>query len=237
MRLRASSFTAIVAICATALAWTLVGPAAPAKAQTKTAVTSSPAAVSEGTAWSALAPAQQTALAPLATTWPTLSSNQKNKWLALSKNYASLPAPEQSKLQARMSDWVKLSPQQRAQARLNFAENRALTNGLTADQRSAQWQAYQLLSPQEKQALAAGSAKPSVGTAASQIPTDPLKNSPPAQFGTAKVLERQASQPAISARKIVVAPHLQNSNSLMPRTTVSSADTAPSTDSAATPRP
>lgn len=235
MRLRASSMTAIVAICATALVWALVGLSAPAEAQTKTAA---PATDSSGTAWTALAPAQQTALAPLMATWPTLNSNQKNKWLALSKNYASLSAPEQTKLQERMSDWAKLSPQQRAQARLNFAENRALTNGLTSEQRSAQWQAYQLLSPQEKQALAAGSAKPSLGTAARQISADPLKNSPPAQFGTAKVLERQASQPASPpTHKIVVSPHLQNSNSLMPRTTVSSSEIVPSADSAAAPRP
>jgi Protein of unknown function (DUF3106) len=229
MRLRASSLAAVVAICATALAWTLVGPTAPAEAQTKTAATSPAVAAidTNGTAWTALTPAQQTALAPLATAWPTLNSNQKNKWLVLSKNYASLPAPEQGKLQTRMSDWAKLSPQQRAQARLNFAENRALTNGLTPEQRSAQWQAYQLLSPQEKQALAAGSAKPSVGTAARQTPADPLKNSLPAQFGTAKVLERQASQPAATTRKIAVSPHLQNSNSLMPKTTVSSAEIVP----------
>ena len=236
MRFRVPALTAAVAICATVLVWVLVGLTLPAKAQTKTAI-STPATDPNGAAWTALTPAQQTALTPLMAAWPTLNSNQKNKWLALSNNYASLPAPEQSKLQERMSDWAKLSPQQRAQARLNFAENRALTNGLTSEQRSAQWQAYQLLSPQEKQALAAGSAKPSLGTAARQIPADPLKNSPPAQFGTAKVLERQASQPAPSARKIAVSPHLQTSNSLMPKTTASSADMVPSADSAATPRP
>ena len=236
MPLRVCCLTAVAAFCSAALAWALLGT--PAQAQTKTPATSSPAAISEGATWSALTPAQQSALAPLSAVWSALNSNQKNKWLAVSKNYANLPAAEQGKLQARMSDWATLSPQQRAQARINFAENRALTNGLTADQRSAQWQAYQLLSPQEKQALAAGSVKPAnVGTAARQIPADPLKNSPPAQFGTAKVLERQASQPAVPARTIMVAPHLQNSNSLMPKSNISSADIAPSTGSAPATRP
>jgi Protein of unknown function (DUF3106) len=174
-------------------------------------------------AWTDLRPDQQTALKPLAANWPNMSSGHKSKWLEVSKNYASIAPAEQAKLHARMSDWASLSPQQRAQARINFAENQALTSGLTPEQRKVQWQAYQLLSPEEKKKLAASSGKTTIGTATTPKPSDPLKNSPPPEFGTAKVLGQQNTPPA---RKITVAPHLQKSNSLMPQTssTVSAID-------------
>ncbi len=176
-------------------------------------------------AWTELRPEQQAALKPLAANWPNMSSGHKNKWLEVSKNYASIAPAEQAKLHARMSGWASLSPQQRAQARINFAENQALTNGLTPEQRKVQWQAYQLLSPEEKKKLAASSDKTTVGTATTPKPTDPLKNSPMPEFGTAKVLG-QPSQPPV--RKIAVAPHLQKSNSLMPHTSSTVSAIAPS---------
>jgi Protein of unknown function (DUF3106) len=203
---------------------------APTAIPTNLQASAAPAAVTEavktsGPQWKDLSPAQQAALAPLSTSWPGMNSNQKNKWLALSKNYASLPAAEQGKLQTRMSDWAKLSPQQRAQARHNFAVNQALTSGLTAEQRTAQWQAYQLLSPQEKQQLAARSTKAPVGTATDPRPSEPLRNAPALQFGTAKALAGQPKAAATANTKITIAPHLQKGNSL--KSTVSSADANP----------
>jgi Protein of unknown function (DUF3106) len=164
--------------------------------------------------WKDLGGAEQNALKPLAAHWPLMSEAQKRKWLEVSKSYPSLPAPEQAKMHARMADWATLSPQQRAQARLNFAEHQALTKSLTPDQRKAQWQAYQLLTPEEKLKLAASSPKPTVGAAATVVkPTDPLKNSPTPLYGTAEVLGRT---PQAAGPKITVAPHLATRNSLMP---------------------
>ena len=48
-----------------------------------------------------------------------------------------------------MTEWAALSPQQRAQARLNFAEIKRLP----ADERKAKWEAYQALQPEEKRKL------------------------------------------------------------------------------------
>jgi Protein of unknown function (DUF3106) len=174
-------------------------------------------------AWAELSPEQQAALKPLAANWQTMGPGQRSKWLEVSKNYASMSASEQTRLHARMSGWASLSPQQRAQARINFAENQALTNGLTPEQRKVQWQAYQLLSPEEKKKLVANSGKATVGTATTPKPTDRLKNSPAPEFGTAKVLGLPRNPPT---RKIAVAPHLQKSNSLMPQasSTVSAID-------------
>jgi Protein of unknown function (DUF3106) len=179
--------------------------------------------------WKGLSPEQQSALKPLAANWQTMSAGQKRKWLELSKNYASIAPTEQAKLHARMSDWASLSSQQRAQARINYAENQVLTNGLTPEQRKVQWQAYQLLSPEEKKKLAANSAKTTVATAPSAKPTNLLKNAPQPQFGTAKVLGQQY---AASGSKITVAPHLKKSNSILPQTTATLSATTPSSSPA-----
>lgn len=175
--------------------------------------------------WKDLSAEQQNALKPLAANWQSMSAGQKRKWLELSKNYASIAPAEQAKLHARMSGWSSLSSQQRAQARINYAENQALTNGLTPEQRKVQWQAYQLLSPEEKNKLAANSAKTTVATAPSTKPTNILKNAPQPQFGTAKVLGQQY---AASGSKIAVAPHLKKSNSILPQTTATLSTTPPS---------
>lgn len=181
--------------------------------------------------WKDLSPAQHTALKPLAANWPDMTPAHKRKWLELSKNYASIPAAEQAKLHTRMSGWAALSPQQRSQARLNFAETKALTNGLTPEQRKAQWQAYQLLSPEEKKKLAANSQKAPVGTALAAKPTDPIRSTRTPEFGTAKVLAQPAKQPA---SKIAVAPHMLKSNRLMQPTSTTASLAEPASGSAAT---
>jgi Protein of unknown function (DUF3106) len=216
-----------ISVKAIALAWVVAGTSvlALAHAQVNGVPSGVPSAASAPSAspqpsqpaWKELNPAQQAALAPLAGQWPTISSDRKKKWLELSKNYANLPAPEQAKLHTRMADWAALSSQQRAAARQNFAQNQALTSGLTAEQRSVQWQAYQLLSAEEKNKLAASSPKPPAGPAIALRPADPLKSAPPPIFGTAKALAQQSEPARAPASKISIAPHLQKSNSLMPQ--------------------
>lgn len=115
-------------------------------------------------AWNELTPAQQEALQPLAAKWATMSPGQRRKWLALSKNFPSMPLEEQAKLYSRMTEWVSLSAQQRTQARLNFAE----TKQLSAEEKRAKWQAYQALSPEEKQKLEA-KAPPKIRGAATAV--------------------------------------------------------------------
>lgn len=102
-------------------------------------------------AWKDLTPAQQQALQPLAQHWDWLSEQRKRKWLVISNNYPSLPPEEQAKMHLHMSKWVTLSQQQRTQARQNFKEIKSLT----PEQKAAQWEAYQALSPEEKRKLAA----------------------------------------------------------------------------------
>lgn len=145
-------------------------PPSPASAPTSGKTTA------PGPAWSQLTPMQQQALAPLASNWNTsMSEPQKRKWLEISKNYAALTPQAQATLNSRMNEWVALSPQQRAQARLNFGKTLELSRQLTPEEKKAKWEAYQALSPEEKQKLAAtASPKPS-GAATAVKPVAPQK--------------------------------------------------------------
>ena len=153
--------------------------------------------------WTELTPPQQQALAPLAGVWPTISEAQKRKWLAMSQSYRRLAAPEQGKLHERMTDWVMLSPQQRTQARLNFAE----TKQLSPDDKKAKWEAYQALPPEEKRKLAAGAA-----SAAKPPGTAPAVKPVPAHKMTTLHGVGDGKPPRIAA-----APNQIDQNTLLPQ--------------------
>ena len=118
---------------------------------------------------------QQQTLKPLAPGWNTLSEPQKRKWLEISKNYHSLPPEGQATMHSRMNEWVALSPQQRAEARLNFATTKELSKQLTPEEKKAKWETYQALSPEEKLNLAARSTTRPVGAATAIKPVSPQK--------------------------------------------------------------
>ena len=111
----------------------------------------SSAAPASNSSWQSLQSSQKKALAPLAPHWAQISQAQKNKWLAMSNNFDNLSTKEQAILHERMAEWASLTPQQRAQARLNFNQ----TKTLDADAKKTQWEAYQALSPEDKKKLAA----------------------------------------------------------------------------------
>lgn len=172
--------------------------------------------------WSELSPAEQTALRPLAASWDTMATGQKRKWQSVAKDFAKLPPAQQSTLHARMNGWVAMSPQQRAAARQNFAANRELTDGLTPEQRQAQWQAYQQLSPEEKRKLAQSApATVKKGAAPAATPQPVLKKEPTPEFGSAKALAKARTAPPAPApgKKIAVAPHVVEQGSILPGTT------------------
>ena len=191
----------------------LCSTAAFSQAPVKPVISEKPAAstkvVSARPAWTELTHAQQQALAPLASSWNTISESQKRKWLEISKNYAALPPEEQAVLNSRMNEWAVLSPQQRAQARLNFGKTKELSRQLTPEEKNAKWQAYQALSPEEKQRLAAkASPKPKgAATAVKPVSTQKLatvrahvpKPAPKIQSSTPAVLPPPAATPAAAS--------------------------------------
>jgi hypothetical protein len=141
--------------------------------------------------WVELTSAQQLALKPLSASWNALSEGRKRKWLALSKNYPNMSSAEKVKLQERMSEWVTLSAQQRNQARLNYAQSKAIS----PTEKQEKWQAYQALSPEEKHKLAvkvppppkgaAPAVKPDSSANFTVVPTSPKSVKPGQKIATA----------------------------------------------------
>ena len=127
-----------------------------------------------GPAWSELTTPQKLALYPLANRWSVLNEAQKRHWLKLAAGFHALAPDEQERVLARLTDWASLSAQQRSQARLNYAA----TNRLAPDSKRAQWDAYQALSSEEKNRLAAAAAVTShrsLGAAPPLRPVAPRK--------------------------------------------------------------
>lgn len=141
-----------------------------------TAPAAAPGQIATGTlAWNRLTAPQQEALKPLAGSWQSISEPQRLKWLAISKNYPLLPQAEQTIMHGRMNEWVALSPAQRAEARLNFAKTKELSQQLTAEEKLSKWQAYQALSPSEKEILASKAGPKPIGAALAVRPVPPQK--------------------------------------------------------------
>ncbi len=110
-----------------------------------------PAASAEsGPRWQELSPAQRSALKPLERDWSGIDASRKQKWLEVANRYPGMPQAERERISARMAEWVRLSPSERGQARLNFQNSRQIT----PEERQARWQAYQSLSPEERSKLA-----------------------------------------------------------------------------------
>jgi hypothetical protein len=99
--------------------------------------------------WATLTPPQRALLAPLQGDWARLSAEQRSKWLSATPMLATLPPPELARLQERMRDWAKLSPAERRDARVGFQ----VAKQVDAEQRQAKWDAYQALTPEQRQAL------------------------------------------------------------------------------------
>lgn len=174
----------------------------------KPLVAASKAATSRSS-WLELTSGQQQALAPLALSWNTISEAQKRKWLEISKNYAALPPEGQATLHSRMNEWVTLSHQQRAQARLNFGKTKELSKELTPEEKKAKWQTYQALSAEEKQKLAAKASPKPAGAATALRPVAPQKLTAVPPHSNASGLK---SSPKIAPHQPTTVP-----NSMVPR--------------------
>ena len=100
--------------------------------------------------WTDLTAAQQLALAPLAVEWNQLGPIGKEKWLKIGNKYASMSLDEQHRVQEKMREWIKLTPEQRRIVRENYARSKKIE----PDQKSAKWEQYQHLPDEKKKTLA-----------------------------------------------------------------------------------
>ncbi len=140
---------------------TLCSVARPVHAQSSSPAVSprpsTPAAVlrpEAGVRWQSLTPAQREALGPLEREWPAINPARKQKWLTIAGRFSALPPQERARISDRMTEWARLTPSERGEARLRYQEARQVP----APDRSARWEAYQKLAPNEKQQFAARAA-------------------------------------------------------------------------------
>ena len=146
--------------------------------------------------WAELTPAQQLALAPLASEWDQLDNFRKNKWLAIGNRYGAMKPDEQQRVQERMRDWIKLTPEQRRTARESYVRAKKLG----PDQKSAKWEQYQQLPEEEKKKLAAdAAAKKNVATLPPPAAQGKQsKTIPPIKAAPKPVLEKSVTPQAAS---------------------------------------
>ena len=183
---------ALCAVFASALVLSTV-PAWVAAQGPQSASASAPKAVKpapeQGVRWHELKPAQQTLLKPLEREWSGIGAQHKQKWIEMSARFPTMSPPEQARIQERMAEWARLTPQQRSQARLHFQEAKQVP----AIDRKARWDAYQALSPEQKQQLAARAAPQTAGDK-------------PAARETPQAKSNIVPNPALTARPKVIAP-------------------------------
>lgn len=151
MRLQSARLFSLL-ICLWTLCGTFVAQAQTAQSTSATAVQPHKPAqphLEVGPKWSELKPEQQATLLPLEHLWSGLEENRKRKWLAIAKSFPTLSPQAQETAQQRMREWAALSPAQRSQARLNFAQ----LQQLDPEEKKAKWEAFQALNDEEKQKL------------------------------------------------------------------------------------
>lgn len=103
-----------------------------------------------GAEWSRLTPAQRSVLAPLQDNWSSFGAEQRQRWLGFASRYPKMSPDEQRRVQERMADWSRTTPQERGRARAQFQESRRMD----PEDRQARWEAYQALPPEQRQKLA-----------------------------------------------------------------------------------
>ena len=109
-----------------------------------------PAVNAGGPPWTSLTPAQQSALAPLKRDWQGIDATRKQKWLEIAARFPAMPADERRRVQDRMTEWARMTPDERGRARLQFQEVRQIN----PQDRQARWDAYLALPAEERRALA-----------------------------------------------------------------------------------
>jgi len=110
----------------------------------------------QGPKWSSLPSGTRAALQPLQDDWSTIGADQKQKWVELAAQMPSMSTDERQRVQARMTEWSKLTPEQRGTTRFQFKQAKELA----PTNRQARWDAYQALPDDQKKELASRAPPP-----------------------------------------------------------------------------
>ena len=123
-------------------------------ATTGWAVTPSPSLIATPPqpAWRELTVQQKIVLAPLSDDWDSLEYYRQKKWLNIVAHFQAMSAAEQTRVQAQMQEWGKLTSAQRQEAREKFKT----ASRLPAEKRKElkqKWEEYLNLPEEEREKL------------------------------------------------------------------------------------
>lgn len=99
--------------------------------------------------WSELTSDQQAVLAPFEPQWNGWSAVEKRGWLKLAERVPKMSDEQRERMDERIREWAKLTPEQRRLARQNYR----LAKRLDPDERQAQWERYRELTPEQRAVL------------------------------------------------------------------------------------
>lgn len=164
-------------------------------ATTGWAATSSPSLIATPPQpkWSELTVQQKIVLAPLSDDWDSLEYYRQKKWLSIVARFPIMAAEEQTRIQAQMQEWGKLTPQQRQDAREKFKA----ASQLPAEKKKElkqKWEEYLSLPEEEREKLkqqvvskpVPKPGRPAAAPALSASAVQPVPSPPPQPMGTAQ---------------------------------------------------
>jgi len=210
-----------------------------------------------GPKWSELSATQRNSLRPLERDWSSIDADRKEKWIEIAQRIPSMNPAERERIQARMTEWARLSPTERGQARVGYQQAKQVA----PKDRQAQWEAYQALTAEQKRQLQAKAA-PSAASAPSRtaqrgdrlqrksniVPSN--EPAPPKSVGptvvqaqpgaTTTLISRRPSPPAhqqTGLPKIAATPEFVDKATLLPQRGPQAAATRSASASSPTPRP
>ncbi|MCD6680271.1 MAG: DUF3106 domain-containing protein [Burkholderiaceae bacterium] len=99
--------------------------------------------------WSELTGAQQQVLSPFEQQWNSWSVAEKRGWLQLADRVPGMSDEQRERVDERVREWAKLTPEQRRLARQNYR----LAKRLDPDERQAQWERYREMTPEQRAVL------------------------------------------------------------------------------------
>lgn len=126
--------------------------------------------------WANLSAEEKTILSPLAEEWDAMELQRKKKWLGVAQRFSSMTPDEKARIQLRMKEWAKLSPEERKTARDSFTSIQKAPQEHRDSMKETikqQWQQYLELPESEKERLRNESARRTVTSPRSSAPTSP----------------------------------------------------------------
>lgn len=158
-------------------------------------------------AWAELTPEQKQILAPLAGEWNALEVYRQKKWLGIAQRYPTLTPDEQARMQRRMTDWVKLSPEQRKAAREKYKSLKTAPPERKEVLRQ-KWQEYKELPEeerlrlQEQAARTRPAARPGKAVKTPLTPSSPIPPATPTPPAAPATTPDRAAETAAAAAPV-----------------------------------